>query len=231
MNAIILAAGLGSRFKEYTKTQHKALLPINGLPNIERTIIFLNEANIYGIYIVTGHLSKEFEYLVDKFPGVKLIYNEMYKEYNSIYSFKLALPYFNDSFVIDADTIFLENIFLTLKPRQSTYFTVIRNQQEIEWCPITDNDQRVIDIKITDEEIPSLSGISYWGIKDCVIIKREITKYLNLETLINPAFYWDNIPLELMQDLNITVFQLASDKVYEMDNQDDYLKVISMFTD
>ncbi|MGC6396742.1 NTP transferase domain-containing protein, partial [Pasteurella multocida] len=56
MNAIILAAGLGSRFKDVTKKIHKSLLPINGIPNIENTIQNLIEAGIDDIYIVTGHL-------------------------------------------------------------------------------------------------------------------------------------------------------------------------------
>lgn len=226
MNAIILAAGLGSRFKEWTKTKHKALLPINEVPNLERTIHFLNEAEVYEIYIVTGHLANQFEYLTEKFPGVKLIYNEMYKEYNSIYSFKLALPYFGNSFVIDADTILLENIFLNLKPIQSTYFTVLRNQQEQEWCPIININQKVIDIIVTDEERPSLSGISFWEKNDSKIIKQHFLNYLQPKILTNRKLYWDNIPLCLIETLNITVCQLKQNTTYEMDNQKDYLRVI-----
>ncbi len=226
MNAIILAAGLGSRFKEWTKTKHKALLPINGVPNLESTIRYLNKAKIYEIYIVTGHLAEQFEYLTEKFPGVKLIYNEMYKEYNSIYSFKLALPYFEDSFVIDADTILLENIFLNQKIEKSTYFTVIRGRQGEEWCPKIDINEKVIDIMITDEGIPSLSGISYWKKSDCKIIKSNFLNYLQPEKLKNNKLYWDNIPLDLLVALSITVSQLKKNAIDEMDNQDDYLRVL-----
>ncbi|MDC9620357.1 NTP transferase domain-containing protein [Xenorhabdus sp. XENO-7] len=66
MNAIILAAGLGSRFKELTINNHKALLPINGIPNIERTIQYLKEFGINEIHIVTGHMSHLFDYLKEK---------------------------------------------------------------------------------------------------------------------------------------------------------------------
>lgn len=112
MNAIILAAGLGSRFKELSKKTHKALLKIQGMANIERTILYLREARINEIYIVVGHLKEQFEYLKEKYD-VKLIFNENYEKYNSIYSFYKINEFFNDSFVIDCDVVLNENIFFT----------------------------------------------------------------------------------------------------------------------
>ena len=53
MNAIILAAGLGSRFKDITQSTHKSLLDIHGTPNLERTLAFLQQANINKIVIIT----------------------------------------------------------------------------------------------------------------------------------------------------------------------------------
>lgn len=110
MNAIILSAGLGSRFKEKTKNKHKSLFEINGIPNIERTIIYLHEAGIENIYIITGYLSEQFNYLKSKY-NCHLIYNEKYKEYNNIYSFYLAKNFFGDSYVIDSDVVLFKNIF------------------------------------------------------------------------------------------------------------------------
>ena len=83
MNAIILAAGLGSRFKEITQTTHKALLDIHGIPNLERTLTFLRQANIDNIVIVTGYLNEQFNYLQEKY-SCTLIHNKKYREYNSI---------------------------------------------------------------------------------------------------------------------------------------------------
>lgn len=116
MNAIILAAGLGSRFQEITKNNHKALLPIGGIPNIERTIQYLKEANIHEIYIVTGHMANMFSYLEEKYD-VTLVFNDKYNIYNNIRSLQVALSVFNDSFVIDADVVLLENIFMN-KPKK-----------------------------------------------------------------------------------------------------------------
>lgn len=75
MNAIILAAGLGSRFKAITQSTHKALLDIHGTPNLERTLAFLQQANIDKIVIISGHLHEQFEYLKKKYD-CSLIYNE-----------------------------------------------------------------------------------------------------------------------------------------------------------
>ncbi|MFG5126161.1 NTP transferase domain-containing protein [Campylobacter lari] len=78
MNAIILAAGLGSRFQELSKITHKAMLKIQGVANIERTIVYLKEAMIDDIYIVIGHLKEQFSYLEKKY-NVKLILMKIMK--------------------------------------------------------------------------------------------------------------------------------------------------------
>lgn len=83
--AIILAAGLGSRFKELTKTSHKALFPVNGVPNLLRTIRFLKEADITGISVVTGHNAHLLRPILEE-EGCTEFFNPHYKTYNNMYS-------------------------------------------------------------------------------------------------------------------------------------------------
>ncbi|MBR0574570.1 MULTISPECIES: NTP transferase domain-containing protein [Pasteurellaceae] len=216
MNAIILAAGLGSRFKDITQKTHKALLPINEVPNIERTIIYLHEAGITNIYIVTGHLAEQFSYLSDKY-GCHLLKNDKYREYNNIYSFYRAMNYFNNSYVIDSDVVLFKNIFKKQRD-QSCYFVIERpDSSDKEWVPVLSSN-KVIQIKVTNECEPSLLGISYWAKPDCDKIKDEFINYLEKETLLNPKLYWDNIPMEIIQDLNVTTEQIPLSEGYEMDN-------------
>ncbi len=220
MKAIILAAGLGSRFKEITKTTHKALLPIQGEPNLERTIKFLKEANVQDIYIVTGHLKQSFEYLIDKYQ-VNLIFNEKYKDYNSIYSMYKALDVLGDSFVIDSDVVLFKNIFLE-KPKMSTYYTVLReNTYSKEWIPVVKNN-KVTEIIISDMQAPSLLGISFWSNEDANLIKEQYQYYLNKEKLCESSLYWDNIPMSILDKLNITTSEVSKNSAFEMDNQDEY---------
>lgn len=217
MNAIILAAGFGSRLKELTKSKHKALFEILGEPNIERTIKFLNERGISEIYVITGYLSENFSYLEQKF-GVKLIKNENFQATNNLASFALALPYFGDSFVIDADVVLLKNIFQIRQ--NSHYYTTIRaNSQKPEWI-IKTQENRVVGIEISALNAPSLLGISYFNKTDADVIKRHILS-LEKSAFLDPKKYYDNAVLDVISDINMGFLNVPNELVGEIDDKDD----------
>lgn len=223
MNAIILAAGMGTRFKDITKNNHKALLPIGGVPNIERTINYLREFGIKDISVVTGHMSKLFSYLEEKY-GCRLIYNEHYQKYNNIYSLYCALEYFNDTLVIDADVVLFNNLFIESK--NSCYYTILRPQsKDLEWVPVTNSEGRVTKIDITNKHRPSMLGISYWTSEACEHIKLEFDKYLDETILLNPKLYWDNIPIKLLNEIFVTTYTIDSNEAGEMDTIENYNEI------
>ena len=85
MNAIILAAGLGTRLRPLTNDRPKCLVPVLGTPMIEQQIHFLHESGITDITIVSGYRADSLDYLKLRY-GVKIVHNEYYNEYNNIYS-------------------------------------------------------------------------------------------------------------------------------------------------
>lgn len=228
MNAIILAAGLGSRFGETTKKNHKALLPINGLPNIERTITYLKEFDVNEIHIVTGHMNHLFDYLQKKYT-CNLIYNNQYKKYNSIYSFYCAQKFFNDTLIIDADVVFLKNFFQ--KSLCSHYYIIQRSKSEKnEWIPYLNDNYFVEKISINSEYKPSLLGVSYWCQKDCLFIKKKLQEFLqDKKNLIDPTLYWDHIPLSMLKKLKVKTFLVNQDYATEMDDFNDYKTICNAF--
>lgn len=229
MNALLLAAGLGSRFKEITKHNHKALLPIGGIPNIERTIGYLHEADITDITIVVGHMAELFDYLKEKYQ-VRLVYNEHYADYNNLYSMAKALPYFSDTVVIDADVVLLDQVLCSMS--QSAYYTVQRKAgPDFDWCPKVENG-RVVAMDITDAYRPSMLGISYWNAHDCEIIKAEIERRLkDSVNYLDPKKYWDNVPVDLLDVLNVGVHQVDESLVDEMDTVENYHDICAKFDD
>ena len=110
MNAIIVAAGFGSRLRPLTYSTPKPLIEVFNQPMIEKNIEFLLEKGIDDINVIVGYAKERFEYLREKYQGVKLIYNEKYNEYNNIYSLYLVKDYLEDSYIIEGAFLYNKKI-------------------------------------------------------------------------------------------------------------------------
>ena len=88
-NAIIMAAGMSSRFVPLSYEKPKGLLVVKGEVLIERQIEQLKEAGIDEIVIVVGYKKESFFYLEDKY-GVKIIINPEYNIKNNIETLYVA---------------------------------------------------------------------------------------------------------------------------------------------
>jgi len=59
MNALILAAGLGSRLKPFTDTHPKALAPVNGRPVLQHNIAYLQKHGITNVIVNVHHFADQ----------------------------------------------------------------------------------------------------------------------------------------------------------------------------
>lgn len=218
MNAIILAAGLGSRLKPLTKEVPKPLVKVNGLSLIERQIYLLKEAGICEIVIVIGYMSDKFKFLEKKY-NVKLIYNNKYREYNNIYSLYLAQDYLNNTYILEGDVYLTKNLFIE-NLKHSTYFAVKKEMYENEWVLKYDNKKRLQEIYIGYEKgAYVMSGISYWNIDDTKVIKDKLNKLIKNKNFKN--LYWDDILRKEVENFNINVEEVDFNCVYEIDTVED----------
>ncbi|MCU0082025.1 NTP transferase domain-containing protein [Streptococcus danieliae] len=136
-NAIILAAGVGSRMIPIQNDLPKALLKVDGVPLIERLIHQLHEAGISDITVVVGFLASHFSYLEDKYQ-IRLVSNSKYYERNNLYSLFLVAEEIGNTFILPADIWSLENPFL-FKSDQSWYLLFENGdlEQEDLWSSMT----------------------------------------------------------------------------------------------
>lgn len=109
-NAIILAAGVSSRFVPICFETPKALLKVKGEVMIERQIRQLKEIGIEQIVIVVGHMRDKFFYLREKY-GVEIVETDSYKVRNNHASVYAARKYLKNTIITSADLYFNENIF------------------------------------------------------------------------------------------------------------------------
>ena len=114
IQAIILAAGKGSRFHNLTKTIPKCLLSIGNTTILDRQIDLLIENNIDEIFVVTGHYSDLIQKHLKK-KNVKIIKNEKYNNYDSLYSFWCVKNFITNDFIcIYGDLVFDEKLLLEI---------------------------------------------------------------------------------------------------------------------
>ena len=109
-NAIILAAGVASRFAPLSFEKPKAMFEVRDEILIERLIRQLKEAGIDDIVIVTGYMKETFFYLEDEF-GVKIAVNKEYANRNNHSSLWCVKELLGNSYVISSDQYYTENIF------------------------------------------------------------------------------------------------------------------------
>ena len=109
-NAIIMAAGLSSRFAPISYEKPKGLLKVRGEVLIERQIEQLLEAGITDITVVVGYKKEYFFYLRQKY-GVTIVNNDEYASRNNNGSLYRVREKLGNTYVCSSDDYFTENPF------------------------------------------------------------------------------------------------------------------------
>ncbi len=111
MQALILAAGMGSRLDHFTKENTKCMLEVNDVKLIDRCIEQLIDVGIKKLILVVGYKKENLIEHLEKYRcGIEIAYviNEIYDTTNNIYSLYLARQYLqdDDTILIESDLIF-----------------------------------------------------------------------------------------------------------------------------
>lgn len=109
--AVILAAGLGTRFGKRTEKIPKGFIPAGGKPMVIRSIETLLSCGITRIIIGTGFGKEAYEALSDKYPGIECEFSPRYAETNSMYTL-----YNCRNIIGDDDFLLLESDIVYNKP-------------------------------------------------------------------------------------------------------------------
>lgn len=117
MQAIILAAGMGKRLREFTKNNTKCMVKVNGIPLIDRMLSQLSELNLNRVIIVVGYkgdeLIQHIGHRYDQKLDIEYVFNHVYDKTNNIYSLALASDKLleDDTLLIESDLILDDNMF------------------------------------------------------------------------------------------------------------------------
>lgn len=84
--AVIMAAGLGTRFGQMTEKMPKGFIPYKGEPMVVRSIKILIDCGINKIIIGTGYKKEAYEALMAEYPQVVCVFSPRYAETNSMFT-------------------------------------------------------------------------------------------------------------------------------------------------
>jgi len=219
-NAIIMAAGVSSRFAPLSYEKPKALITVNGEVLIERQIRQLREVGINEIVVVVGYKKEQFYYLKEKF-GVIIVENPEYNTRNNNASIYVAQKYIHNSYICSADNYFTQNQF-TKMVEESFYSVVYSNGKTDEWCVDIDNNEYITGVKIGGYNSWYMLGHVFWSESFSEKFLGILNDEYNLPQTKN--LLWESIYINHIDELKMKVKKYDDNYIFEFDTLDELRK-------
>ncbi|QCT70588.1 NTP transferase domain-containing protein [Eubacterium maltosivorans] len=215
-NAVILAAGMSTRFVPLNYELPKGLLTVKGEKLVERQIEQLHEKNIMEVVLVVGHMKERFEYLVEKY-GVILVETTEYTSKNNHASIYAAKNYLKNTIVTSSDLYFSENIFQTYA-YDSYYCTLYMSGKSAERGIETDGDDRILDTFYGDKcyDIWVTLGYAFFSKRFSKKIIEILDKEYELPETTNK--FWADIQDEHLEELYMYAKRCNNGVIHEFDS-------------
>lgn len=216
-NAIIMAAGLSSRFAPISYERPKGTLVVRGEVLIERQIEQLKKAGINDITVITGYKKEAFYYLEEKY-GVKIIVNRAYAEWNNSYSVYLAREILGNTYICSSDNYFTENPFES-HVWKAYYATEYSEGETKEWCITTGARDRITKVEIGGSNAWYMIGHVYFDRDFSNRFREILEKEIEYPQTRNKL--WENIYIEHIKEFDMQARKYATPIIFEFDSLDE----------
>ena len=159
--AVIMAAGMGTRFGHLTEVIPKGFIPFKGKPMVLRSIDTLIESGIDRIIIGTGYHREAYETLMSRYPQIECVFSPRYAETNSMYTLWNCREAVGDDdfLLLESDIVFekkaIEELIRT--PFESAMLITPVMKFQDQYYVQMDEEKRLVNCS-TDKEAITPSG-------------------------------------------------------------------------
>lgn len=216
-NAVILAAGLSSRFAPISYERPKGLLRVRGDVLIERQIEQLLAVGITEIAVVVGYKKEEFFYLEDKY-GVRIVVNRVYAERNNNSSLMLVREMLGNTYICSSDNYFEKNPF---EPYvwKAYYSAQFFSGSTDEWCLKVASHGRITDVSVGGENAWCMIGHAYFD--------REFSEHMR--SILEAEYelprthdkLWESLYIEHIREFDMRIRKYDPPIIHEFDSLDE----------
>lgn len=212
--AIFIAAGFGSRLVPITLNTPKPLIMVHGKKIIESLLDAVVDAGIEDITVVRGYLGEQFDCLLNKYPHIKFIENQIYNEANNISSAYLIKDMLANAYVFESD-LMLYNPKIIRKYEYSSNYLGMKVDVTDDWCFYTKGGY-ISKLAVGGNDCFHMFGISYWNKEDAAKMSYDIEKVFKMPG--GKEKYWDEVALrECMDNYKIIVKPVHKGDIVEID--------------
>lgn len=213
--AVIFAAGMGERMLPVTLKTPKPMVKVNGIRIIDRLIDALVAKDITDIVIVRGYLKECFDELLEKYPFLTFIDNELYKTENNISSALAAGDKINRCYICASDLL-ITNPAIIKKYQYATNYLASYALETDDWC--FDYDKGfAADYRKGGTYCYNQYEITYWDEADCAKLREDWKKAYEIEG--GKDLFWEFIPLvTFKENYKVEIRQCNKSDIMEIDN-------------
>ncbi|MFW6138247.1 MAG: sugar phosphate nucleotidyltransferase [Spirochaetota bacterium] len=239
-NAVILAAGTGTRLKPLTNHSPKCLTEVNGIPILFNALQNLYHNNIKKTTIVTGYFSETIQNtLGTTYRGMEIQYkyNKIYEKTNDIYSLWLARDVMEKGAVIlEGDIFFRAHILkkaLCTNKGKSYYIGGKYNMKENEVMIYTDPQLRINAITILENERGECGKYTFMS-AGILVVQSDYGRYFScwLDEFVHQNklnILFDRVLSEHVAELPLYVFEIPQHEWVEIDTGSDLREAERLF--
>lgn len=220
-NAIILAAGMSTRFVPVSYELPKGLISVKGEVLIERSIRQLKEAGVEEIVIVVGYMMEKFLYLREKY-GVKIVVNNEYATKNTHSSIYAAKNYLRSTYICCSDNYYPENPFHAYEYKALYTSVFLSGTSYAEMALTFEEDGLIVGVNTPSCDQWIMFGHAYFDRPFSKAFLPILESYYGREEVAN--MYWENVYAENLDKLPMYIKQVEDGGILEFDSMEE-LKV------
>jgi 2-aminoethylphosphonate-pyruvate transaminase len=112
--AVIVAAGMGTRLKEKTVSMPKGFLELGGIAIVEWSVQKLLACGIEKIIIGTGHCAEAYNELAKKYHAIQTVFSADYETTGSMATLNVCAPYVTEDFLLLESDLIYDSIGLSV---------------------------------------------------------------------------------------------------------------------